>query len=378
MDFEQFVVPHDYFQSISDRIRYNETVASLYEQLGDSENDGQLFQDYSFERHAGAIRSCGNYWQSQYFRLQQVKDIQRVNLCHDKFCYNCQSLLASQRLMKYTPILDSLWGQYTLCHVVFTYVNPKPSGLFLVVNRMFDHFKHLTRIFSGNIPVAGMDFYKYGYAGVVRCFEVTFNEEKRTFHPHFHCIFLFRKGITFPGHNLRKFSFDKYGKKAAHYFSDFEILLQNIWYLLMNDIKVTKKAIEELKEGYSVWMEPLEKGRYQEIFKYACKGTFEVGVGMILSLDEFRYLHKSLFRKHVIQGYGILRNFKDDDAAIVDYESFNLYLKVIKRLSSVEESIGVSEYLQEVLAEKNCRYISKSNFRRMYYYIRSMEQNPNE
>lgn len=373
MDIERFVIPKKHFQDVNDRVIYNDSVAVLYDRFFD-EQEGQRYIDWSFHYRASSLRACGQFWKLNYYRLQQVKDIQSVGCCRDKFCFNCQVYLASQRLAKYSSILDELSERYTICHVVVSVPNSVPEALLPLLDKMYDKFKHLTRFFSGNAKIKDIDFSKYGYAGAVRSLEVSVNEFERTFHPHFHCIFLFRKGIRFEGKNPNVFSYDKYHMKKYRYFSDFEILLQKVWYLLMNDIPVTKKAIEDLQEGYSVYCERAKKGKYHEVFKYACKGAFKKGVGMILEPEDFCYLFKALHNRRMIQGYGLLHNFKDEEGELIEQESIELYNEFIKKLSKFENPVSVCEKLKEILSEENCRYISKSNFRRLFYYMQRMEK----
>lgn len=59
----------------------NSVIADYYKDL--YERTGEA------EARSEAVRSCLSIWDIDYYRLQKVKDVLRVNLCHDKFCPNC-------------------------------------------------------------------------------------------------------------------------------------------------------------------------------------------------------------------------------------------------------------------------------------------------
>lgn len=356
-----------YFEDLAEKTRKNAQIAGFY--------DGLFFEteDFAFQGRARSIAVCCKWWDIDYYRMQAVKDIKRVNLCRDKFCYNCQSLLAIKRQNKYAPMLDALYNDYTLCHVVVTVPNvpyTPQSGLKETVAKMYAKFKHMTRFLSGDKKVREVDFTKYGYAGAVRALEVTTNAEN-TFHPHFHCIALLRKGYKPEREHINSYSFDH--GQLARKFSDFEILLQKVWYLLMNDIPVTRESIADLKEGYSVICDPVDKGEYHEVFKYACKGAFKDGT--IYDRTIFRALYYALHGRHMIQGYGVLHNFKDEDGAILEEDLTQNYEAMIAQLRYLEDPVFLVEHLDRVLDEKNCRYVSKSNLRKLLLQQRREEKN---
>lgn len=356
----------EHFEDISDKIRKNPEIAGFY--------DGLFFDtgDFAYQGRARSVALCCKWWDMEYYRLQSVKDIKRVNLCRDKFCYNCQSLLALKRQNKYSPVLDSLYNDYTLCHVVVTVPNVPyipQDGLKETVKKMYLKFKHLTRFLSGDKKVRGVNFSEFGYAGAVRALEVTTNAEN-TFHPHFHCIMLLRKGFKPERNYINSFSFDN--GKLARKFSAFEILLQKVWFLLMNDIPVTRESIDGLKEGYSVICDPVERGEYHEVFKYACKGAFKDGT--IYDRTIFRALYFALHGRRMIQGYGVLHNFKDEDGEILEADLTENYEAMVAQLHYLEDPVFVVEHLDHIIEEKNCRYISKNNLRKLLIQRRKEER----
>ncbi len=67
----------------------------------------------------------------------------------------------------------------------------------------------------------------------------------------------------------------------------------------------------------------------------------------------------------MIQGYGELRGFKDDDAELLDNLAEDKYNACIAQLLKFETPERVYESLEEVVNEENCQYISKLNFKRL-------------
>ena len=134
----------------------------------------------------------------------------------------------------------------------------------------------------------------------------------------------------------------------------------------MNDERVTAKAVEELKQGYDVYLTDSE-GYYHEVFKYACKGAFDPDKGAFLYKEQtFWTLYGALNNRRMIQGYGKLYNFNDLDGDILDDEATDLYERIISALIDFEKPIFKVESLDEVIDNSVfCKYISKSNLKRL-------------
>ena len=363
MEIRQNSIDGEYFADIHAKTARNADLAEFYDNLF-AETD-----NFAYQGRANAIRVCCQWWDTDYYQMQNVKDIKRVNLCRDRFCLNCQSMIALKRQGKYSPKLDELYEDFALFHMVLTVPNCEGDELPPVIRRMYLKFKHLTRFLSGDKHIRGVEFGKYGYAGAVRALEVTYKPATQ-FHPHFHCIVLLRKGLELPKKHVNKFSFDD--GVLSRKFSDLEITLQKVWRLLMDGETVTREALERLSEGYSVILDPIAKGEYHEVFKYACKGTFDPREGApIYDENVFRALYYSLHNRRMIQGYGALHNFQDEAGEILEADLEQNYAEMLAELQAVEKPVFRAETLQEILAEKKrtgkqpCAYVSRSNLKRL-------------
>lgn len=359
MGLNDRVIEKEYFQKLKSRVTHNYKIADFYLDMFE-ETGKEIFQNKS-----RAIDVCCKWWDIDFYQLLKVKDIKRVNLCKDKFCLNCQSMIAQKRQQKYAPVLDELRKDFEVFHMVVTVPNCEAEELLPLLNRMYTKFRYLMRYFNGQRKVKKINFMQYGYGGAVRGLEVTQNEKTKQFHPHFHTIILLRKGLKLDYKHINKYSYDN-GKLSCK-FSDLEILLQKIWYLLMNDERVTAKSIEELKLGYDIHMSDSE-GHYHECFKYACKGAFkdDDGGGFLYNEQTFRTLYGALNNRRMIQGYGRLYNFEDLDGDILDDWLEDEYQRIISNLKDFEKPVFRVEGIDEVIESciNACKYISKSNLRR--------------
>ena len=376
MDIKELQIEREYFADMREKIKHNDDLAVFYDHL--LEETGATCYEY----RSRALRVCCKWFGVDHYRLQQVKDIRQVNLCKDKFCYNCQSVLAARRYIKYSPVLDALYEDYTLCHMVVTIPNVYGDELPPALDKMYMQFLHLIRFLDGRKVIRGIDFTQYGYAGALRALEVTYNREEGTYHPHFHVMLLLRKGVYLRGRNINQYSFDNTRKDdPPRAYSDLEILLQKIWYLLMNGKTVTKEAVQAVTVGYDIHIDRIAKGDYHECFKYACKGAFkhdeETGEADIDNEEVFRILMYSLHRRKMIQGYGILWNFKDEDVALLDEEAKEDYLDLIEELRRFEDPLFRPECIGEIIGDHNSRYISKGQFKRILFEM-AREDKPDE
>ena len=318
------------------------------------------------DSRAEAIRKCLSVWDIDYYRLQKVKDVLRVNLCHDKFCPNCQNLISKARYGKYRPELDKLLIDYNIYHVVFSVPNCKGGELKRTLTKMYEKYVYVIQYLQGKRKCKGLDFAKYGFVGAVRSLEITTNAkttrpEDLEYHPHFHCLFVLKKGINEKRQFINDYSFS-YKNNQTRYFNAFEILLQKCWYLFYNGEKLTKKAFDELKQGYSVYAQRVN-GNYKEVFKYAVKGLYDPKTGSFEYPQEvFEILYDALHRRKIIQGYGILNKFTFSDE-LEEGEAEEYYDKLISELKSIEDPIRFYAKIKEIMTDfdesEDIKYISK-------------------
>ncbi len=297
----------------------NEVIADYYEEL--AEETGEE----NYKGNAERIALCAKFWQIDHYREQKVKDIKSIALCHDRFCDNCQNAQSIRRERKFAPVLDWFAERFDVYHIVFTVPNPYPEELAPELDVMYKNIGYMFRLFRGNAKIAGYDFRHYRCVGAVRSLEITKGKDGETFHPHFHCLVLLKRGLQFGGKHINSYSFNNTDVARSHkkqadgepqklYFTDFEILLQKIWRLRCDGERVNRKSIAELPEGYSVIMNKAKPKDYKEVFKYATKGIFNGKQSR--GYNDFVPLVLALKNRRITQGYGAFR--------CID---FNMYLE---------------------------------------------------
>ena len=375
-------ITHDDFLAVSRRVHYNQAIADFYEQMA-SENEmpylgagGEIKygKDIKFTDRAKSLRDCGKHWQFDFYPKQGYKNLVRVNRCKDRFCLNCQALEADQRFVQYAGVLDGYACENDVYHIVFTVPNVDAWRLADTVSLMLDRFQYLIRFFDGRKGIRYVSFRKYGYIGAVRSLEITVSKKNGSYHPHLHCMFILKKDMNMQQVYWNRFSEDYTGRNSLRLFTEFEMLLQRIWCLLILRLPVTKYNIEHIADfgypdGFSVRAD-LSNGRYHEIFKYAIKGAFKEET--LFKYEAFMTLYKALFGRRCYQTFGCLLHYDfnaiDENLGLASPdEMFDLFVARLQRLETPER---VEEILDDILKmtkeDRKIKYISKATFSRHF------------
>lgn len=301
-----------------------------------------------------------------------VVGVLKVVLCNSKFCDGCQSAISQRRYERFEPLIEELQKTHDVAHVVITVPNCKSKDLYQTLQRMYETRKYFIRFLQGSDCIRGIDLKKYGFHGGIMALEISRNDKDGTFHPHFHCCFVFeRKSGVF---DRRHTVVNSYSFNNAHYkgkkgdtvrmFNQFEILLQKIWRLRYDGVEVNRHTIAALKEGYSVIVE--RKENFKEVFKYATKGVlrWNKDVQRVLgNYTDFVHLDYSLYSRRLIQTYGIFRGIPLPETVDQD-EQDDRYKRIIDGLRFLEDPIEQREYLESILEQQesqNIKYISRHN-----------------
>lgn len=362
IDINTATVSEKVIRKSSRRVSRNSDIADWYARLAWEQNrDKETLANRSL-----AVRDCYRYWNVDFYKTQKVKDVVRITLCHDKFCLNCQNSVALRREEKYTSVLDELRKRFDIYHVVLTVPNCSGQKLKYTLDTMYTKFPYLIQYLQGKRKANDINFVKFGFSGCIRALEVTQKETPHgtEFHPHFHCLFLFRKGLDKNKHNINEYSFSN--GKLVRLFSDNEIFIQKVWYLLYNGERLVKNSIQELKQGYSVIMDIPKPGKYHQVFKYVLGGNFKKGKP-VFQYETFKTLYNSIYRRKMIQGYGILNRFTFDEN-ISEKDIDELYNAIIEELKTVEQPIRETMQVDDVIKDYDnntgIKYISKRSIRK--------------
>ena len=359
-NIDNALVDKKILKDIIENIEYNKSIISYYEKFT-KEYKGNEYQIVLSNR-TYAIKECNKLWLLDKYEVHKIKDVKSQNLCKDKFCANCKKVKQSARMARYVDELES--HSDSLHHLTLTLPNVPGVELESTIKHMAKCFKALTRYFTGNLKIKDLDFSCWGYEGAVRSLEVTFKND--SYHPHYHVGLVISPGAIGKKTIINTYSFD-YRKgipELKRLFSEQEILIQKIWYLLVNKQKVTKDNIDNLEIGYSCAIDKFPKEQYSELFKYMTKGTDEEG--SILSYSNFRTLYWALYRVKQIQGYGCLYRITDD----VDLELYEaLYNEFVEEIRKKESPATVLEKPQELILDTQYKIISRKSY---FKYLRQL------
>ncbi len=319
------------------------------------------FEDTNLDRYrlmSERMLNCHKSWFGDYYKKSGVFNVKRVYHCHNRWCWLCTHLKQAKRLYKYYTLFEKLERDYDIYHIVFTVKNVRGEVLENTLTKMQESLKKIIRYFQGFKKIAGIDFTQYGFSGAIRSFEIVINPTD--YHPHLHCIFAMRKGLTFAGHSLNKFSFKKSNPLYKRPFTDFEIMLQKMFYLAFNGERINTKNIEALKIGYSCTVDLAEDNRWHEVFKYATKMSKDGA--SVCTYEQFVLLDDIFFRMKMIQGYGIFRSVDeiDDDKDSFAEILFQKILILLSRKESPEREVHFElEKLNDEMHRNNMIVISK-------------------
>lgn len=364
MDYEKLVIPRDFIETVSENIKHNSSMISYYRKLAD-ENILHIDQDTelrhkTIENKVERMSNCNKFWVLDKWQQQKLKAFKKTNLCRDKFCNNCKKVKQASRMAKYIPELQRYSN--IMYHMILTAPNVPGSDLKASISKQNKAFRMIVRYLAGDLKIKGIDFTRYGYLGAVRSNEITYRGD--SYHPHMHIAIVLTNGPTCDEMTIiNQYSYH-YGE-LKRLFSDFDILIQKVFYLLYNGIRVTKKAIDELSIGYSCMCSMFSEYDYAELFKYMTKSTDENGT--VMTYDNFKVLEESLHSLRQIQGYGCLYNMNDD--GISENEVLDIWTEYLNELNKMENPVEVRETPQDLMKDTEYTLISP---KRIYTYLRQL------
>jgi hypothetical protein len=360
------------YDKIYNGVLSNAVVSALYDDLADFLELEQAYEKSSvMRRKAFNIALCHKTIIFDHYKPYGVKDYKYTIRCHDKFCPLCQKDKANAREQKLHDVMAAASADYDLYHMVFTSKNCRgdlPPWLYVpnddrpefvpFMERMAGCFAKLIRYLSGNCKIKGLNFLQYGFAGAFRSLETTFYELQE-YHPHYHVIFAVRKGVEFPGQNYNTFSYNKKTGKLTP-FSDFTILIQKIWFLLLNGKEVTLDAINALPLGYSVFFDKIAGGGWHQIFKYIVKPAKQTS----MNFNVFKDLYYGLDRKRSFQGFRCFHNLKLPDNDFDDNNpEFDKIIRFLRKSGEPEFCEESPLQVRDNILRGKSVYISRRKYR---------------
>lgn len=252
----------------------------------------------SIGRRSNHIGTCNQFWRTVTYEANHVKVLEGTCRCKDKFCHNCNQANKMVRKSRYLPHLEPF--QDSLYHMTLTVPNCCGVDLRETVRLMSRCFKTLVTYLNGNKKVRGIDLMQYGFQGCIRTLEITY--KKDSYHPHFHVVAVLGNGDGLE----RKHIHSQFSGAGNRLFSDFEIIIQRMWWLLMNRKSLTADNI--LGEGsglgrYSCVIDKCQPNDFESLFGYVAK-TYSAD-NKPMTYENFKRLFLALEGVRQIQPYGV-------------------------------------------------------------------------
>ena len=293
------------------------------------------------------LQGCHKFWLTETYEESRIKVLLRTYLCKDRFCNNCSQMRKLILQNRFLPYLEQ--NKDRLYHIVLTVPDCAGEELKSVIYRMNTCFKTLVTYLNGNKKVKGLDLTHYGFQGCLRFLEITY--KKNMYHPHFHVAAILGNGDSMEDKHI----INEFSNNGQRKFSDFEALIQRIWWLLINRKRLTSDNIGS-NDGslgrYSCTADKFQAEDYRKLFGYMTKMYGEDKLEM--TYENFKTLYHALSRVRQLQGYGVFYNIKEpniDRYTEADYDLLENYL------TSKEQPISTYEPLSRFIGNNGYRLV---------------------
>jgi hypothetical protein len=249
------------------------------------------------------MENCNRFWTTETYEASRVKLLLQTFLCRDKFCLNCKRvkrMVMEKRFMPYMEQYKERLYHMTLTVPACTAENLKPT-----IKHMATCFKTLVNYLYGSKKLNGLDFTQYGFEGCIRTLEITYKGDN--YRPHYHVATVF----TDLANVDKKRISNKFSMSGNLLFSEFEAIIQRVWWLLINRQRLTRENIyAETAEDdrYSCTVEKFRPEDYLQLLGYMTKIRSEDNEYM--EYENFKTLFHALDRVRQVQGYGVFYNVK--------------------------------------------------------------------
>ena len=135
------------------------------------------------------IESCANYLKYGV-TTEGRKKLVDANFCRFKFCPICvwrKSLKMFSQISAVTERLNEEYPSGRYIFVTLTIKNPSAQELAFTIDRLNEGFKNLVQ--KCNTVGGDIRIFKDSLLGYLKCLEITYNADSKTYHPHIHAVF---------------------------------------------------------------------------------------------------------------------------------------------------------------------------------------------
>lgn len=273
------------------------------------------------------IFSCGSFISFFADETLEKKKVNKSNFCKNRFCPLCAWRKAKKDSLKISILLKYIQEElgYEFIFLTLTAPNVKGSDLSDEIKKYNENFKKLTK---------RKEVLKIT-KGYVRKLEVTYNQERNDYHPHFHVMIAVNKSYF----------------KSRDYIKKRQWL--ELWKECMGDSSITQVDVRK--------MDTSDSNAIAEIAKYGAKDS-----DYMISQEVFDMFYKALKGKQLLTYSGVFKESLKlfNDGELDKYKELDLteyiyaleyqwqgktYAMMEKRLLTDEEKSLINKQLIEEL-----------------------------
>ena len=221
------------------------------------------------EDNLNLIYNCGSYLEMITDQSMETKKIHRANFCKNRFCPLCAWRQTKKDALKISIIMEFIKKELDLDFIFLTLTAPNVNA-----ENLNDEIKKYNKSFK---KLSERKEFKKISKGYARKLEITYNQERNDYHPHFHVIVVVNKSYFTSRDYINKKKFLK------------------LWQECMNDNSITQVDVKKI--------DTTDKKAVSEIAKYGAKDS-----DYLYSQDVFDVFYKALKGKQLITYSGA---FKD-------------------------------------------------------------------
>lgn len=273
------------------------------------------------------IFNCGSFISFFADETLEKKKVNKSNFCKNRFCPLCAWRKAKKDSLKISILLKYIQEQLGYEFIFLTLTAPNVKG-----SDLSDEIKKYNKSFKNLMQLKEVKKITKGY---VRKLEVTYNQERNDYHPHFHVMIAVNKSYF----------------KSRDYIKKKQWL--ELWKDCMNDSSITQVDIRK--------MDTSDSNAIAEIAKYGAKDS-----DYMVSQEVFDVFYKALKGKQLLTYSGIFKEALKlfNNGELDKYKELDLteyiyaleyqwqgksYSMMEKRLLSEEEKTLINKQLIEEL-----------------------------
>lgn len=221
------------------------------------------------EDNLNLIYECGSYLEMITDEFMETKKLHKANFCKNRFCPMCAWRQTKKDALKISIIMEFIKKELDLDFIFLTLTAPnvKAENLNEEIKKYNKSFKKLSE---------RKEFKKIS-KGYARKLEITYNQERNDYHPHFHVIIVVNKSYFTDKTYISKKKFLK------------------LWQECMDDESITQVDVKKIDSN--------DKKSISEIAKYGAKDS-----DYMYSQNVFDVFYKALKGKQLVTYSGV---FKD-------------------------------------------------------------------